>query len=1692
LEAAFGSNMSKKKASKGAFHGLTSGSFMQKKKVVLGNVKHSGDVIDSRFYYVATSQKYTQKKKEKEKEKKRKERKNKLVLSIAVIKSNWSKSLIGSRIAFNCLAIASYCFSGSGISMFSDIESLSGDDEDVSMSVDDDGSLLGSAMNTLKAKCVNSGANFSSPLGSPNYIMDKKFFALNINLSAVEDKSATAKTQYIRKIFSKINGFGGATTSSKFEEIIKSMFTSEKSMKKTVLLAGENGININSDLKKQKIRSDWAIVIKEIPIDTSKDMIVTAVAEFGKIKSIKIQLIGLWQKTVVEFADSDQAVQLALRWSFLIRKDSVFVAMAMGDHETWASRDQFRVLLFTLPMETTAHDLGTLLDRAGGKTCIINQSLNTGNKVCCVVVGFKSEEDLDTAFYIEPIFGGVRLLWTRLDLVKCGKCGHFGHLILKCNVSVVSSSELSSLFKKPASGYNHFWLAKLYAKKKVPISHPAVFGGKSWAQIVSLNSSSGGSLFGSGLLSGGPPLSLGSSGPQVNELGEHLVVLERSLEILANQVSVIIKKLSFVKLVSLVSPSCASPLAVSVPLAPVVDLDMALDGLLALATPPFSSSSGSVDGLNSSSSKVLTSKLGSLESKMSALEALFSLIMFVPTSVISMSGLIWKFAMCNHVSSRNMVSFVAETKLRSSFGSWIKNKFDEVRIFTSGLDIGYLGAGIAVIMDNSLARHVSKVEKVSGYLILIQLLFKGKLLAPAVNSLIAKSVNSSTFVVLAGDFNENDFGRSASFKFCLDLGLVNSFAGHSLGVEKTIDFILVSETLSSAVVKHCVNSVSDFFNTDYKSVMVLVGLSGLLDIRLNDLHKQANKNCWKFRIKNTDGAEWFHFKEYFSAKMLKVKGRFFGTAAGLDLDAMWSLLEKIVVNSADEIFSRHWFCDFQCLKNKHSSKFLGLESLIAKIVKCLISANTFGFNQFVKKWSALDASKALVMEDMVHDSQKIENLLSYLLLVKKEYRKSKMFESKLLQEATIRMAIEKHIEQFCLDKGSIIRSVLDWPFQKVVLDHLVVDDELILELEEIRSRLDIEACDAYGARSFSNVISAISMGELLLVTNGLPDGKAADLSGILNELWKHSCGEMLECLLVLLNVYLSVGMVSAFWKKTAKKILSKILSDHISLACSASTQSLVFVVGLVVEDALKKNREIWLVLQDMWKAYDSVGWPHLRASLWCIKMCERFIGYFGNIHENRVNRVMTNFGLSDGYSVHDRLDQSERIFYDPLFCKVKRHKHLCKYHVDSKFVMKMGRVEGASTQYALNIASEFFKINDIFINNDKTVAIPINQDVRVASLSICGQPISIAKNGKAHHYLGIFLSMESLFKPNVSKAHSDVCFFVNVVLRKAITDKQFSYLVSAVLQSIVSYQTQFSFVSSGVCHKWDVMVKKGLKSKAGLPCDFLDAALYHSSLYGLKTFEQVQSEGKIAALVSFSNAFEVLRCLFDYKFIHLQVFGWAPLNLLQFPVKLHVSLVNNFLAGIMKIFLSNKLSLANNLPNAFHSPDHSDVFSLVKDELHNIWSSCFKVYTNGSLRNTGSVDAACSVTVYFLVLDKSVGVVVGGLLFSTLVELQAVALAFEEKDLEVVWVKIEGYSGISGNVKADLVAGKAARSSFSLLTKVHEHYLVADNTAISGNACYFAESGVGVVPVDLIGCIDWISTVKVWHPDSHMLAGFTG
>ncbi|KAG9307736.1 hypothetical protein G9A89_023301 [Geosiphon pyriformis] len=182
-------------------------------------------------------------------------------------------------------------------------------------------------------------------------------------------------------------------------------------------------------------------------------------------------------------------------------------------------------------------------------------------------------------------------------------------------------------------------------------------------------------------------------------------------------------------------------------------------------------------------------------------------------------------------------------------------------------------------------------------------------------------------------------------------------------------------------------------------------------------------------------------------------------------------------------------------------------------------------------------------------------------------------------------------------------------------------------------------------------------------------------------------------------------------------------------------------------------------------------------------------------------------------------------------------------------------------------------------------------------------------------------------------------------------------------------------------------------------------------------------------------------------------------------------------------------------------------------------SDLFDVYTNGLLRFAGSADVISGSAIYFPALNMGIGIGVHDFLSSTMAELQTVALflkcvpsfslvvlhldsqaainvcmfeiffdvpdfckqywierrhifnLIKNKDLSVYWVKVKSYSGISGNMRADVIAGKVAGSFFILLAGVHEHFLMTEDSVISDNAHHFDSCTLCIKYWSVLHCV---------------------
>ncbi|KAG9307146.1 hypothetical protein G9A89_016974 [Geosiphon pyriformis] len=736
--------------------------------------------------------------------------------------------------------------------------------------------------------------------------------------------------------------------------------------------------------------------------------------------------------------NTPKKIIVAVVSSLLIGKNSVHVAMAIEDQDIWMSKDHFKMFLFTLLMETTAHNLGTLLKGTGRKTCIINYLLETGNQICCTIIGFESKNELESAFCTEPIFGSMRLSWAKLGLVWCKRCRKFEHSALKCDAFNTLVSAPSKNFKRNAFDISHFQLARLYAKKNVPISHFAAFGGKSWAQVVSFFDSG----FGFGSFSSGA-LGLGGSSSFVLTNNSSLI-------------SGIVCKISGIELVFLAFFPSSGHLVVLININLDLNSNMVLNDSVVVSV-----SSSVVPALGLNSSRILTTKVDCLKSKLVAFKASIGLVLI--SCVLA-----WNNVICWHKDKNNLVSIFMESKLREKVCLWIVNKFDNVQVFTFGLESGYLDASVVIVINSSLVRHVYRILEVPSWLLFIKLLFKNKFSvlilglytgaslavqfsqAGDINSLIAKTVNKSFFIILGGDFNENGSHKCTN----------------SRSVIKTIDYVLVFLNLINVIVHHNVLEVSEHFNMDYQSVSV------------------SN-----------------NFKGAISANTAMFSNEFATFARFSDLDVIWDIIHKIIIISVNKVFKKKWFKGFDDIFTKESLSFYKLELLVSRIVKASCE----------KSGNVVDSSAGF---DHIH---------SALFDARRSYYVAKLAESLRAKKINIESAINKKIKSFEVNKSHMIRSVLKHLFHKVVLDYLVVNDKLILESDLVKSKVDViiegwtrkckvtdnisnNWCCQYQSleyvfdEAFSGIMSLIEFNELFEVVSNLPDGKAAGLLDILNEL----------------------------------------------------------------------------------------------------------------------------------------------------------------------------------------------------------------------------------------------------------------------------------------------------------------------------------------------------------------------------------------------------------------------------------------------------------------------------------------------------------------------------------------------------------------------------------------------------------------
>ena len=208
--------------------------------------------------------------------------------------------------------------------------------------------------------------------------------------------------------------------------------------------------------------------------------------------------------------------------------------------------------------------------------------------------------------------------------------------------------------------------------------------------------------------------------------------------------------------------------------------------------------------------------------------------------------------------------------------------------------------------------------------------------------------------------------------------------------------------------------------------------------------------------------------------------------------------------------------------------------------------------------------------------------------------------------------------------------------------------------------------------------------EWISVLNSLPSEKAAGPSGITNEMITHLGSKTQHLLWQLICMCFSIGDIPNEWKiahiypipkptdwncditqtrpitllETARKGFVKILNNRLSKLLEkhhvlkggnfaglpgGSTVPPIKILNMLLEDANENNKEIWILLQDLSKAFDRVDLTYLRRALDRIKIPLLAVQLIINLFTSRKNAVFTAQGTSEFYDVKISIDQGEVI-----------------------------------------------------------------------------------------------------------------------------------------------------------------------------------------------------------------------------------------------------------------------------------------------------------------------------------------------------------------------------------------------------------------------------------------------------------------
>jgi len=563
--------------------------------------------------------------------------------------------------------------------------------------------------------------------------------------------------------------------------------------------------------------------------------------------------------------------------------------------------------------------------------------------------------------------------------------------------------------------------------------------------------------------------------------------------------------------------------------------------------------------------------------------------------------------------------------------------------------------------------------------------------------------------------------------------------------------------------------------------------------------------------------------------------------------------------------------------------------------------------------------------------------------------KARNAETYLQQMEKIKFYTNRRYNDFKDNTGRMINSILKKEKDHISFDKIITTETIITDPNEIKTatsnhfknwtkhnptneehwdkwKSHYDPLESIHPSIYSNLPLPFTLDELISTISAAPKHKATGPNNISNEMLQHIPKSALDKLLDMFNACLRLERTPSPWlksniwpipKKTrynfelcntrpitlidhSRKIFTKLLTNRLSdillkhrvlspLNYAAlpfqSTLQPISQLSSIIEIATTQKQELWLLLQDMSKAFDSIHIPMLKKALTRIKLPSTIINLLIHILSNRSNQVITNLGYTNSYPVEDGIDQGETIspilwviYYDPLIRRISTeypgfsqtistptqtkttHTSIMAYMDDSLWIAP----DKTTLEKILNTANSFYKLTNITVNPIKSILVT-NAKTDNKSINFNNQTITAINNTKPFKYLGAWFSLN----PNPSSTQKTIISefkqCIGRMQKAVITEKQAIYLINNVLIPRLAYRLYSSYLSPNQLVTLTRLYSNLVKSKAKLARGVPNSFLFHRSIYGLKNLIQIQPTSLATSLLkninhpSFETSFLKLR-----------------------------------------------------------------------------------------------------------------------------------------------------------------------------------------------------------------------------------------